>query len=70
MSKSKQRLLPTFTMERIVVRKIVPHKKRGVVLRFRMRTQVQYRVRWHQALEGEKEGQEDSPGQTPHGCQR
>ena len=53
----KQPLLPNFTVERIVVRKVIPHTQRGIVLRFRMRTQVQYRVRWNQTLEMKEEGE-------------
>ena len=56
MSKPRQPLLPTFTVERIIVRKIVPHTRRGVVLRFRVRTQIQYRVRWSQMAEVKEEG--------------
>jgi len=61
MSKPRQPLLPTFTMERIVVRKIIPHTRRRIVLRFRMRTQVQYHVRWNQMVEVKKDGREKPP---------
>ena len=59
MSKPRQPLLPTFTVERIIVRKIVPHTRRGVVLRFRMQTQVQHRARWNQMAEVKEEGEGD-----------
>jgi hypothetical protein len=63
MTKVKQRLLPNFTMERVIIRKIVPHTRHGVVLRFRTQTRVGYRVRWNQSAEealpqGKDEGQE------------
>jgi hypothetical protein len=46
----KQKLLPSFLAERIVVtRKVIPHKRHGVIVRFRTKTikkKQRYRIRW------------------------
>ena len=46
-----QPLLPHFMLERIgLTRKVIPHERRGIVLRFRIKTKVRYRIRWEVKL--------------------
>lgn len=48
--KSKQKLLPTFRAERgiVIPKKVIPHKRGGVVIRFRTKVRQQYGlvIRW------------------------
>ena len=45
MQKYKQKILPAFKTERILVRKVIPHKRGGVIIRFRTITVQRYRIR-------------------------